>query len=110
MVTHWTSVNASRLACTAAVPGPGARLADAAEGNQRLVVDRLVVDVHQPGRNPLGQRQALHHIAGQNAEGQAVFGAAGQPDRLVEAGERHDRGDRAEDLLGIGRARSAGHR
>ena len=48
----------------AAVPGAGAGRADAAERGDRLVVDGLVVDVHQAGRDPLGQRQAAHRRPG----------------------------------------------
>ena len=39
----------------AAVPGAGAGCADPAERRDRLVVHGLVVDVHQAGRDPLGQ-------------------------------------------------------
>src|SRR5439155_12023846 len=43
----------------ATVPGAGAGLADAAERDEGLVVDGLVVDVHQPGRDAFGQGEAL---------------------------------------------------
>ena len=41
---------------------------DAAERGYGLVVDRLVVDVHQSGRDALGQLQSGVHVAGQDAD------------------------------------------
>src|SRR4051794_32182861 len=64
----------------AAVPGAGAGLPDTPERDQRLVVDGLVVDVHEPGGDALGQREALHHVPGEDAQRQAVLGAVGQRD------------------------------
>ena len=87
------------LACGPPCREPVPEAPDAAERRDRLVVDRLVVDVHQPGRDPLGQLQPGVDVAGQDAQRQPVVGAGGQLRDLVERGERRHRGDRAEDLL-----------
>src|SRR6201999_806816 len=73
------------------------------ERDVRLVVDGLVVDVHDPGGDPAGQLQAAHHVAGQDAQGQAVLAVGGELGRVLGGGERHHRGHRAEHLVGVGR-------
>ena len=71
-MTHWVSVNASRLAAAPPSRRAGAGVLDPAERDGRLVVDGLVVDVHQAARDPLGDLQAAHHVAGEDAQGQPV--------------------------------------
>ena len=93
------------------MPGAGARLPDPAERDQRLVVDGLVVDVHQPGRDPLGQLQTLHHVAGQDAQRQPVLGAV-RPAATASSrlGERRPPGRPGRRSPRRRRARSAARR
>src|SRR5690348_16614761 len=61
-----------------AMTRPVAGVAKTAERNGRLVVDCLVVDVDKPGRDAVGERQALGDVAGQDAQGEPVIGSRGQ--------------------------------
>src|ERR1017187_7988016 len=62
----------------AAEPGPGARGQQAAEGSVGLVVDRLVVNVHDAGRDLPGQVEAAHDIAREDPEREAVVAVGGE--------------------------------
>ncbi len=59
--------------------------------------------MHDAGGDAAGQVQALHDVAGEDAEGKTVFAVGGELGRLVRGGERHDRGHRAEDLTSVSR-------
>src|ERR1700722_10093762 len=78
--------------------GPGA-----AERDVRLVVDGLLVDMHDTGRYLPGQLEAAHDVPGQNAEGQAVLALGRQLGRVFRRGEPQHRGHRAEYLVGVRR-------
>src|SRR4029077_8758689 len=67
----------------AAEPSAGARGSNTAEWGDRLVVDRLVVDVHDAARQPLGQLHPPHHVAGEDSERQSVLTAIYDVDELV---------------------------
>ena len=56
----------------AAEAGAGAGRGDAAEGRDRLVVHRLVVDVDDAGGDAVGEFQAARGVPGDDAEGEAV--------------------------------------
>jgi hypothetical protein len=83
MVIQRVSVNASMFAAPAE-PCAGAGGRDAAERHEGLVVDRLVVDVHQAGRDALGELQPLQYVPGEDAQRQPVLAVAGERDGLVE--------------------------
>ena len=84
-VIHRVSVNASMFA---AAPPKRAPVPDAAtppNGHVGLVVDGLVVDVDDAGRDAPGQVESAHHVAGEDAERQAVFAVGGELRGLVDA-------------------------
>ena len=58
--------------------------------------------MHDPRRDPLGERQPAHRVAGEHAQGQPVGGVGGERDGLVLGAEPHDRRHRPEDLLPVG--------
>ena len=84
-----------------------ARVQHPAEGCVRLVVDGLVVDVHQAGRDPCRDVEAARHIRGEDAQRQPVGGVVREPDRVLDGVEPDDWRHRTEDLFGVCRA---GHR
>src|SRR5437762_3713542 len=63
-----------------------ARILDAAERHLRLVADGLVVDVHDPGLEPLRERKAPVGIARDDARAEAVGRCVRPLDRLVGTG------------------------
>src|SRR2546430_3195263 len=82
---------------------PGARVAYATERRDGFVDDALVVDVHDPGRDPFCQGKSTRHVAGEAAQRQPVPAVGGELRGLVDVGEAYDRSDRPEDFLRVGR-------
>src|SRR5699024_11573046 len=64
-----------------------------------LVLDGLVVDVHDAAGDTVGDLHATHRIGGDDPQRQPVLGGVGQLHQLLDGGETHHRGDGAEDLL-----------
>src|SRR5947208_2043359 len=56
--------------------------AGAAEGNMRLVGHRLVVNVQEPGAQPISERERAADRAREHAGGQAIFIGVGELHRL----------------------------
>ena len=82
-----------------AAEAPPAGLLDAAERHLRLVADRLVVDVHDPGLELLREREAAVGVRGEDPGAQAVGRCVRAPDRLVGVVDDLDREHRAEGLV-----------
>src|SRR5262245_7190744 len=81
----------------------GARVADAAERRRGVVVDGLVVDMDDPGRDLLSDLPAAHDIPRDDAQTQPVRRGPRHLDGVVDRAVRPYRCDRAEDLLGVRR-------
>src|SRR5258708_19559256 len=87
----------------AAEPRARTRSTNSAERRVRRVVDRLVVDVHDAGRDLPGELEAPHDVPGKDAEREPVLGISRELRRFVRGGEADNGGDRAEYLAGVGR-------
>ena len=68
----------------AAAEPAAAAVLDAAERHLRLVVHRLIIDMHNPGLNALGDCQALIEVAGDDARGKAVPRVIRHANRLLD--------------------------
>ena len=81
------SVNASRLAAAPPnrAPVPTRRRRRTGMLASSFTVWSLMCTM--PGRDPLGDLQAAHHVRGEDAERQAVLGVRGELDGLVVGGE-----------------------
>ncbi len=95
MVFLWVKCS-SMDSSEASLPRP--ELLDAAIGHVGLH-HQVLVDLHEPGLEPLGGVERGLEIAGPDGGGQAVFGVVGLADGVLVILELDDAGHRPEDLL-----------
>lgn len=82
-----------------AVVEPVAGVAGSPDRSVHLVQHRLVVDVHHPSAQPLGDALLAGQVRGRHGRHEAVVGPVGQLDCFVVISKGRDGRDRAEDLL-----------
>src|SRR5205823_13761693 len=73
-----------------------ATVLDSTKRNLRLVVDRLVIDMHDSGLDPLRQRHGTVGVFSQDAGSQPVGGLVGEVDRLIGVTDHSDGGHRSK--------------